>query len=179
MMASFACPVNVVKLYVPTSIPWDRRSSRAPFTKNSGYSGASYLAYIAYPPFLLPLLLPFLRTKCKTTRQAAGRVAVIGAGPAGLASAVALRKDFGSKVDVTVYERSAELRFAGWLGHSGHMTWYFSFLDVCQCLVEAWCGRWSAATFGSRIASRSWSGLELCPSDAADQEQGCGWFWTP
>ena len=40
-------------------------------------------------------------------QRCAGRVAVIGAGPAGLAAALALRRD---GLDVNIYERSPELR---------------------------------------------------------------------
>lgn len=43
----------------------------------------------------------------EVTQRCAGRVAVIGAGPAGLAAALALRRD---GLDVNIYERSPELR---------------------------------------------------------------------
>ena len=48
------------------------------------------------------------RAQRAKTRCCAGRVAVIGAGPAGLAAALALKKD---GLDVKVYERSPELKF--------------------------------------------------------------------
>lgn len=48
------------------------------------------------------------RAEVRTQCGAGPRVAVIGAGPAGLAAALALRKD--GVEDVKVYERSAELR---------------------------------------------------------------------
>ncbi|CAE8644440.1 unnamed protein product, partial [Polarella glacialis] len=52
----------------------------------------------------------YSRSSRAATRLNAGpRVAVIGAGPAGLAAALALRKEAGLQ-DVTVFERSAELR---------------------------------------------------------------------
>lgn len=53
------------------------------------------------------------RSRSKVQCHAGPRVAVIGAGPVGLATAVALRKE--GLDDVSVYERSAELRLLGYL----------------------------------------------------------------
>lgn len=53
------------------------------------------------------------RSRSKVQCHAGPRVAVIGAGPVGLATAVALRKE--GLDDVSVYERSSELRLLGYL----------------------------------------------------------------
>ncbi|CAK9062056.1 unnamed protein product [Durusdinium trenchii] len=110
-MAS-ACPVGV-NPHVPGFPLWDRhRRQRVSVGSTSALplrQGVPRLLPGVHP-FALVSTLPFLAKRSRKTICNAGpRVAVIGAGPAGLASAVALRRECPD-VDVMVYERSPELR---------------------------------------------------------------------
>ena len=88
----------------------------------------------------------------------AARVAVIGAGPVGLATALALRRR-GLR-DVTVYERSVKLEPLGPRGAGRG--------------AEAQRGRWRAAPLGGRAAERPGRGPELRAAHAALEEPGHG-----
>ena len=78
----------------------------------AGRAAASSAASFFTAACLLPALRHKHRPRCQryaSSGTSGPRVAVVGAGPAGLATALALRKEAGLQ-DVTVLERAPELR---------------------------------------------------------------------
>lgn len=92
-----------------------------------------------------------VRTQC----GAGPRVAVIGAGPAGLAAALALRKD--GVEDVKVYERSAELR-----PHNFHIEKVLQFVVRFLYFVHLCSSSWLiyVSSHGTRVATQNVCNLQ-------------------